>query len=113
MKHLCIFLALCGHGGRFNKTALLVELSAEFDAATTYTALNARPGTYEVNPLLRPFARNASIFPVLLATSVSVNWLARREARHHHPRLARALQLITIADHTACGIHNLNVLEGK
>jgi hypothetical protein len=111
LKMLCMVLALCGSHGHISKMAVSLNLAAQFDAATTYTVLNTIPGSREGNPLLRPFASNPSIFPVVAATSLSLNWLARREGSHGHGRVAFWIRALTIGSHVACGVHNITLLN--
>jgi Domain of unknown function (DUF5658) len=90
----------------FVKLSALTVLSAEFDAATTYRAMNSG-GVYEANPMVRPFAHNATIFPVLGASAMGVNLLASWMEKNDHRKLGRTLQIICIGSHAMAGISNL------
>jgi hypothetical protein len=90
----------------FVKLSTLTVLSAEFDATTTYRAMNSG-GVYETNPMVRPFAHNATIFPVLGASAMGVNYLASWMGKNDHKKIGTALQIICIGAHVAAGASNL------
>ncbi|MCL5006096.1 MAG: hypothetical protein M1404_06140 [Acidobacteria bacterium] len=94
----------------FAKLSTLTILSAEFDAATTYRAVRSGRA-YEANVLVRPFARNASIFPVLGATAVGVNYLSSWMKKNNHQKLGKTLQILCIGSHIAGGATNLHTLK--
>lgn len=86
-----------------------VYASAQFDAATTYRAIRTCPPGYvcsESNPVMRPFAGNASIFPVMAGSSLAVDYLSRKISPRH-PKLGRAVRWISIGGHVAAGFNNL------
>ena len=86
---------------------LAVYAASEFDGATTYAALqDCGSRCYEANPMLRPFADNPSIFPVMALSAWGVNYLAVKIGRHHR-RWAVILQGSVAALHIAAGAHNL------
>lgn len=88
------------------KLSTLTVLAAEFDAATSYRAVNSG-GAYEANPMLRPFAHNATIFPVLGASAVGVNYLSAWLKRSEHKKLGTTLQVLCIGSHVVAGAANL------
>ena len=88
------------------KLSTLTVLAAEFDAATTYRAMNSG-GVYEANPIVRPFANNAAIFPVLGASAMGANFLASRMKRNDRTKLGRTIQIICIGTHVLAGASNL------
>lgn len=90
----------------FAKLSTLTVLSAEFDGATTYEAVRSGRG-YEANLMMRPFSRNVSIFPVLGASAIGVNYLALRLQRQEHKKIGKALQILWIGSHVAAGVWNL------
>ena len=87
---------------------LAVYAAAEYDAATTYNLRNCQP-CYEANPVMRPFARNISIFPVEAATAWVTNKFSTMLDRSGHERFGRVLQWSVIAAHTAAGSWNLTL----
>jgi hypothetical protein len=94
------------------KVSTWVVVSSQFDAAATYRAVR-RPGMAEGNPLMRPFASNPSIFPVLGLSAVGVNALARLERREGHPKAAHAIQFVVIGLHVVAGVHNVKISGGR
>jgi hypothetical protein len=93
---------------RIQKLAAAVYLSAEFDAATTYHLLqNCGNRCYEANPMIRPFARNPSIFVVVGASALTVNYFAGKLKKRGHPKWAKALQVLTIGAHAGAGAYGL------
>lgn len=93
---------------RIAKLSTGVYLAAEFDAATTYHALqNCRTGCYEANPLVRPFAHNPGIFVALGVSAYAVNYFAGRLKAHGHAKWATALQVIAIGSHAGAGVQAL------
>lgn len=90
----------------FVKLSTLTILAAGFDAATTYRAMNSG-GVYEANPMVRPFAHNATIFPVLGASALGVNYLASWMEKNEHGKLGKTLQIICIGSHVVAGASNL------
>ena len=112
MKTICIALMLCAHG-HFKPLNAAVLAASEFDATTTYQALNECPRCYEANPILNPLATTPAIFPVLGGAAWEVNWVANKLRKRGHGKWAKGLQLIVIGLHTFAGVHNLQVSEGR
>jgi hypothetical protein len=92
------------------KLSAATVASAEFDAATTYQAVGSGRA-YEANPMVRPFARNVSIFPVLGASAVGVNRASRWMKTNNHKKLGTTLQVLTIGLHTCAGVSNLRIKQ--
>lgn len=109
LKTVCTILMLCGPHGHFNKSAVALTLSGQFDAATTYHLLNSNTNTHEVNPLLRPVAARPVIFPTMFGLNLLELYAARSFDRRGHHRIALWIRLAGAADHVACGIHNLKI----
>lgn len=88
-------LAFAQHGAAF------------FDAHTTRDAVRHYQ---ELNPLLRPFAHSAAIYPVMQIAPFGLDWLATRLATSRH-RWLRHLWWVPQAAATAgfvwSGAHNL------
>jgi hypothetical protein len=85
--------------------------AAVFDAWSTRKALTSGNG-YERNPLLRPFAQSATIYPATQAVPFALDFLSYRMLRSKHPLLRRTWwlpQAISIAGSTWCGSRNLHV----
>lgn len=93
---------------RFTKLGAGVYLASEFDAATTYHLMqDCGTGCYEANPMVRPFARNPSVFVALGGSAYAINYLARKLERRGHRRWAVALRVFAIGVHVGAGAHAL------
>lgn len=83
--------------------------AAVFDAHTTRAAMKDHR---ELNPLLRPFAHSAAIYPVMQIAPFGIDWLGARLARSRH-RWLRRLWWLPQAAATAgflwSGIHNMRL----
>ena len=94
------------HKATLTKLDAAVYLASEFDAATTYHLLrDCGSRCYEANPMVRPFARNPSIFVMAGASAYGVNYFAHRLESGSHRRWAMALRIIAIGIHTFAGAH--------
>lgn len=94
------------------KLSAATMVSAEFDAATTYQVVGSGRG-YEANPMVRPFAGNFSVFPVLGASAVGVNSASRWMKANNHKKLGTTLQIVTIGLHTCAGVSNLRLKQSQ
>jgi len=93
---------------RLTKLDVGVYLASEFDAATTYHALQGCGNRcYEANPMVRPFARNPGIFVALGASAYAVNYIARKLGNSGHPRWATTLRVLAIGVHAGAGAQAL------
>jgi hypothetical protein len=83
--------------------------AAFFDARTTRVAMRHYR---ELDPLLRPFAHSAALYPVMQIAPFGVDWLASRMATSRH-RWARKLwwlpQSAATAGHLWAGTHNMGL----
>jgi len=85
--------------------------AAMFDAWSTRKALTSGNG-YERNPLLRPFAQSATIYPATQAVPFALDFLSYRMMRSKHPLLRRTWwlpQAVSMAGSAWCGTRNLHV----
>lgn len=97
---------------KISKLGVGVYLASEFDAATTFHALQTcRNGCYEANPMVRPFAKNPGVFFVLGVSAYSVNYLANRLQESGHHRWATVFRVLVIGVHTGAGIQNLALVH--
>lgn len=89
--------------------------SATFDAWSTRQSLASGNG-YERNPLLRPFANSAAIYPAIQLAPLGTDWVSWRMARSSKP-LVRKLwwlpQSVATAGFVWSGIRNLHVANMK
>jgi hypothetical protein len=89
--------------------------AATFDAWSTRQSLASGNG-YERNPLMKPFAGSAAIYPVIQVMPVGLDFLSRRmmQSRHGFFRKTWWLpQTIATAGFVWSGANNLRVAHGK
>ena len=82
--------------------------AALFDAWSTRQAL--RQGGRELDPLVRPFAHSAVLYPALQVAPLAADYLASKLIRSHHPVLRKLWwvpQTVTTAGSLYCGATNL------
>lgn len=91
---------------------LMAEHSAAtFDAWSTRHAITTA-GAQELNPLLKPFAKNASLYVAIQVAPVLMDFAARKMMYSHHSWVRRmwwAPQSVSFASSLFCGAHNLSV----
>ena len=96
-QRVWLVLGLAQHGAAF------------FDARTTREAMNHYR---ELDPLLRPFAHSAALYPVMQIAPAGLDWLALRLAGSRHPWLRRLWwlpQTAAAAGFVWSGVHNLRL----
>ncbi len=85
--------------------------AAAFDAWSTRRVISSGDGQ-ELNPMLRPFAGNASLYAAIQVTPVLLDYLSRRmmNSRHQWERRTWWMpQGLGTAMSLASGVHNLGV----
>jgi hypothetical protein len=98
-KHLWLGLSIAGHS------------AATFDAWTTRRVISSGAGQ-EMDPLLRPFAGNASLYAAIQVGPVLLEYLGRRMMHSQHGWERRTWwvpQSLGAAMNLASGVHNLGV----
>ena len=90
---------------------MAAEHSAAFlDAYTTQRAVSSGGGR-ELDPLVRPFANSAAVYPALQVAPLAVDYISARMMRSNN-RLMRKFwwlpQAAGIAGSTLCGVSNLS-----
>jgi hypothetical protein len=103
-KRVWLFLALAQHGAAF------------FDARTTRDTMghDAVRQYGELDPLLRPFAHSAALYPVMQIGPAGLDWLALRLSGSHRRWLRRIWwlpQTAAVAGFVWSGAHNLRLPE--
>jgi hypothetical protein len=96
-RRVWLLLGLAQHGAAF------------FDARTTREAMTHYR---ELDPLLRPFAHSAAIYPAMQIGPVGLDWLAARLATSRHHWLRRLWwlpQAAATAGFLWSGVHNLEL----
>jgi hypothetical protein len=94
-----LVLAIAGHG------------AATFDAWSTRRAIS-RSGAQELNPMLKPFAGNNSIYAATQVGPALLELLGRKMMTSRHPLLRHTWwlpQTLGTAASIAGGVHNLGV----
>ena len=84
--------------------------AATFDAWTTRHAITTA-GAQELNPMLKPFAGNASLYAAIQIGPVLMDYVSRRMMYSRHSWVRRmwwAPQAASIASSLFCGAHNLS-----
>jgi hypothetical protein len=85
--------------------------AAAFDAWTTRRVVSSGDGQ-ELNPLLRPFAGNASLYAAIQVTPLVLDFVSRRMMSSHREWERRTWwvpQGLSTAMSLAAGVHNLGV----
>jgi hypothetical protein len=104
-------------GHRPEWLALIVgqHSAAGFDAWSTHRVVSSMQGQ-EVNPILRPFAGNASIYVVAQLSPIVLDLIGHRMMTSRHPWLRRAWwipQATGMALSLGSGIHNVGVYNSR
>jgi hypothetical protein len=89
--------------------------SATFDAWSTRQSLASGNG-YERNPLMRPFAHSAAIYPAIQLAPLGTDWISWRMARSSKPLVRKMWwlpQTIATTGFIWSGIRNLHVTNMK
>jgi hypothetical protein len=90
--------------------------SAGFDAWTTRKVLSSVPNSQESNPLLRPFAGNASMYAAVQVAPTILDYLSRRMMNSRHDVLRNTWwlpQAVSAVVSVASGVHNLGVYNSR
>jgi hypothetical protein len=85
--------------------------TAAFDAWTTRRVLSQGYG-YEANPLLRPFAGNASLYAAIQVSPAVIDYLSHRMMTSRHGWMRHTWwipQVVSTAVSVTSGMHNLGV----
>jgi hypothetical protein len=90
--------------------------TAAFDAWSTRRVLSAIPNAQEANPLLRPFAGNASMYAAVQVTPAVLDYLSRRMMNSRHAWMRHTWwvpQAVSAAVSLGSGVHNLGVYNAR
>ena len=85
--------------------------AATFDAWSTRHAITTA-GAQELNPMLRPFAGNASLYAVIQVAPALMDYVGKRMMYSRHPwarRMWWVPQSASFVSSVFCGAHNLTV----
>jgi hypothetical protein len=89
--------------------AIATSGAATFDAWTTRRAISQN-GAQELNPLLRPFAGNASLYAAIQVGPLLMDYAGRKMMYNSHPWVRRMWwvpQSASFVSSMFCGSHNL------
>jgi hypothetical protein len=89
--------------------------AATFDAWSTRKSISSGNG-YERNPLMKPFAGSAAIYPVIQVAPLGLDYLSKRMMRSRHGFLRKTWwvpQTLATAGFTWSGVNNLRVANQK
>jgi len=96
--------------------SIAAHSAAGFDAWTTRKVLSAVPNSQESNPLLRPFAGNASMYAAVQVAPTILDYLSRRMMSSRHDVLRNTWwlpQAVSAVVSVASGVHNLGVYNSR
>lgn len=105
MKHERLWLSL----------SIAQHASAAFDAWSTQESISSGRG-YEQNPLLKPFAKSAAIYPVSQGLPIGLDYLSRRMRRSSNGfarKMWWAPQSVSTAVYIWAGTQNLRVAYSR
>lgn len=89
--------------------------AATFDAWSTRKSISSGNG-YERNPLMKPFANSAAIYPVIQVAPLGLDYVSKRMMRSRHGFFRKTWwvpQTLATAGFAWSGVHNLRVANGK
>lgn len=90
--------------------------AAGFDAWTTRRVLSSVPQAQEMNPFLRPFAGNASMYAAVQVAPTIFDYLSHRMMNSRHEFLRHTWwlpQAVSAAVSVASGVHNMGVYNAR
>jgi hypothetical protein len=103
-KREWLALSIAAHGG------------AGFDAWTTRKVLSNVPGAQEMNPLLRPFAGNASMYAAVQVAPTILDYVSRRMMHSRYDVLRHTWwlpQAVSAVVSVASAVHNIGVYNSR
>ena len=103
-KREWLALSIAAHGG------------AGFDAWTTRKVLSNVPGAQEMNPLLRPFAGNASMYAAVQVAPTILDYVSLRMMHSRYDVLRHTWwlpQAVSAVVSVASGVHNIGVYNSR
>jgi hypothetical protein len=90
--------------------------TATFDAWSTRRVLSSMPNAEEANPLLRPFAGNASMYAAVQVAPTVLDFVSRRMMNSSHAWMRHTWWLPQAASAVvslSSGVHNLGVYNSR
>ena len=96
--------------------SIAAHSAAGFDAWSTRRVISSVPGAQELNPFLRPFAGNASMYAAVQVAPTILDFLSHRmmNSRHEWARHTWWLpQAISAVISVSSGVHNVGVYNSR
>ena len=96
--------------------SIAAHSAAGFDAWTTRKVLSNVPGAQEMNPLLRPFAGNASMYAAVQVAPTILDYVSRRMMNSRYDVLRHTWwlpQAVSAVVSVASGVHNIGVYNSR
>lgn len=96
--------------------SIAAHSAAGFDAWSTRRVLSSVPQAQEMNPFLRPFAGNASMYAAVQVAPTIFDFLSRRMMNSRHEFLRHTWwlpQAVSAAVSVASGVHNVGVYNSR
>lgn len=96
--------------------SIAAHSTAAFDAWSTRRVISSVPQAQEMNPLLRPFAGNASMYAAIQVAPTILDFLSRRmmHSRYDWARHTWWLpQAVSAVVSVASGVHNVGVYNSR
>jgi hypothetical protein len=90
--------------------------TATFDAWSTRHVLSSMPNAVEANPLLRPFAGNASMYAAVQIAPTVLDFVSRRMMNSQHAWMRHTWwlpQTVSAVVSLSSGVHNLGVYNSR
>src|SRR3984893_3837409 len=90
--------------------------AAGFDAWSTRRVLSSVPRAQEMNPLLRPFAGNASMYAAVQVAPIILDFVSRRMMNSRYDVLRHTWwlpQAVSAVVSVASGVHNIGVYNSR
>jgi hypothetical protein len=96
--------------------SIAAHSAAGFDAWSTRRVLSSVPQAQEMNPFLRPFAGNASMYAAVQVAPTIFDYLSHRMMNSRHEFLRHTWwlpQAVSAVVSTASGVHNVGVYNSR
>ena len=96
--------------------SIAAHSAAGFDAWSTRRVLSSVPQAQEMNPFLRPFAGNASMYAAVQVAPTIFDYLSHRMMTSRHEFLRHTWwlpQAVSAAVSVASGVHNVGVYNAR
>jgi hypothetical protein len=96
--------------------SIAAHSAAGFDAWSTRRVISSVPNAQEMNPFLRPFAGNASMYAAVQVAPTILDYLSRRMMHSRHDFLRNTWwlpQAVSAVVSVSSGVHNLGVYNSR